>query len=270
MKTIYTIFLLALTHLCMHACAQEKNKAPWNGKKCVVVLTYDDAIDVDLDNAIPALDSVGLKATFFVTPYFDGFRKRIPEWKAAFKRGHEIASHTMFHPCTGNTPDRSWVKPDYDMSKYSVQKMKDELIMTNVFLKEIDGRSKRTFAYPCGDRTINGAYYYDSVKTEFISARGVHPDMPLIDKVDLSNVPSYVVNGQSGEELIELVKQAKEKNGLLVFLLHGVGGGHSLNVELSEHRKLLRYLKQNQKDIWVTTFIEMSEYILKVRKGSGH
>ena len=38
----------------------------WNGKQCAVVLTYDDAIDIDLDNVVPALDSVALKGTFYL------------------------------------------------------------------------------------------------------------------------------------------------------------------------------------------------------------
>ena len=38
--------------------ASAQNK-PWKGKKCAVVLTYDDGLDVHLTNAIPALDSLG-------------------------------------------------------------------------------------------------------------------------------------------------------------------------------------------------------------------
>ncbi len=38
----------------------------WNHRQCAVVLTYDDAIDVDLDHVVPALDSLGFKATFYL------------------------------------------------------------------------------------------------------------------------------------------------------------------------------------------------------------
>ena len=38
-------------------------------KQCAVVLTYDDAIDQQLDNAEPVQDSLGLKATFYITAY---------------------------------------------------------------------------------------------------------------------------------------------------------------------------------------------------------
>ena len=46
----------------------------WNGKKCTVVLTYDDALNVHLDNAIPLLDSFRLKGSFYLSGYFPGCR----------------------------------------------------------------------------------------------------------------------------------------------------------------------------------------------------
>lgn len=60
MKTI--CFLLALL---LPATFYAQTNNVWNGKKCAVVLTYDDAIDQHLDNAIPVLDSLGLKATLY-------------------------------------------------------------------------------------------------------------------------------------------------------------------------------------------------------------
>ncbi|MFV5683936.1 polysaccharide deacetylase family protein [Flavobacterium sp. GB2R13] len=36
----------------------------WNGKKCAVVLTYDDALNIHLDKVIPILNSFNFKATF--------------------------------------------------------------------------------------------------------------------------------------------------------------------------------------------------------------
>lgn len=48
---------------------------------------------------------------------------------------------------------------------------------------------------------------------------------------------------------------------MLVFLFHGVGGGHSLNVDLKAHRQLLRYLKANEKTIWVAPMVEVAAKI---------
>jgi len=222
----------------------------WNGKKCAVVLTYDDGLNIDLTNVIPALDSVGLKGTFYISDYFNGLNAQIPGWKKAATMGHELANHTIWHACEGGSVGREFVK-DYDLRFYTVKRMTDEIRGMNNILKAIDGKSKRTFAYPCGDQKIHDTAYIDPVKSELVAARGVRPEMQSIDKVDLYDICSYMINGQTGDQLIDMVKQARQKNALLVFLFHGVGGEHSLNVSLEAHGKLLRYLKQNQNDIWI-------------------
>ena len=84
------------------------SKRPWKNKKCAVVITYDDAINEHLDNAIPVLDSLGLKATFYLTAYSPACAKRLTEWRAVAARGHELGNHTLFHPCMGNMPGRSF------------------------------------------------------------------------------------------------------------------------------------------------------------------
>ncbi len=254
-KTILlSVFILA------HTLTFAQNSAVWNGKKCAVVLTYDDALAVHLDNVIPVLDSLGLKGTFYLSGYFPGFANNIPRWKSAAVNGHELANHTLFHPCIGNTPGREWVNPGNDLSKYTVKRMTDEMRMTNILLKTLDGQTARTFAYPCGDTKIGDVDYYKTVEGDFVAARGTTGEMKKITEINFNDIGSYAINGQSGEQLIELVKKAQVSNSLLVFLFHGVGGGHSLNVALAEHNKLVRYLKQNAANIWVAPFMEVANY----------
>ncbi len=243
-----------------YAFASAQDKAVWNGKKCAVVLTYDDALQVHLDNVIPVLDSAGLKGTFYLSGYFPGYVANISRWKAAADKGHELANHTLFHPCTGGIPGREWVNPANDLSKYTVKRMTDEMRMTNILLKTLDGQSARTFAYPCGDTKIGDVDYYKTVEGDFVAARGTKSEMKKISELNFADIGAYGINGQSGEQLIELVKKAQETNSVLVFLFHGVGGGHSLNVALPEHNKLVRYLKQHEADIWVTSFLDMARY----------
>ncbi|MFD2999366.1 polysaccharide deacetylase family protein [Pontibacter toksunensis] len=233
----------------------------WNKKQAAVVLTYDDALNVHLDNAIPALDSLGLKGTFYLTAAFPGFSQRIADWKKVAAKKHELANHTLFHPCDGSQPGRSFVTPEYDMSTYSLRRMTDEIKVTNSALQALDGKKERTFAYPCGDTKVGDVSYVDGIKGDFVAARGVHGEMVQPRTTNLYNVGSYVVNGQSGEELIALVKEAMKTNSMIVFLFHGVGGEHSLDVSLEAHRKLLRFLKENEKKIWNPTFIEAAKFI---------
>ena len=235
--------------------------ATWNTKQCAVVLTYDDAIDVDLDNVVPALDSAGLRGTFYLIGSARAVARRLPEWRRAAARGHELGNHSLMHPCDGSLPGRSFVGPENDLSKYTVSRAVREIRANNTLLAAIDGKQKRTFAYPCGDRQIEGVDFYGQLKADFVAARGVQPGLQTAAQVDLTNVRCYSINGQDGNYLLDLVRQAERSHTLLVFLFHGVGGGHGLNVSLAAHRQLVRYLRAHEKDIWIAPMVEVAEEI---------
>lgn len=234
---------------------------PWKGKKCAVVITYDDAIDQHLDNAVPLLDSLGLKATFYVTGFSASMQARLNEWKKLAENQHELGNHTLFHPCLGGMPGRDWVSPEIDMNRYTVARMQNEIKMTNLFLRAIDGKTSRTFAYTCGDMKIGEVSFIDDLKKDFVAARGVKSRMQKISDIDLYNVDCFGVNGESGDQMIEWVKKAMETNSLLVILFHGVGGGNPLNVSVEAHREVLEFIKKNEKDIWVAPMVETAEHI---------
>lgn len=102
-----------IAFICLLGCWHLIHAQDWNGKKSAVVLTYDDALKVHLDNAIPLLDSVGQKATFYLSGYFAGCRDRLNDWRKTVTKGDELGDHTLFHPCIGNQPGREWVSRDY-------------------------------------------------------------------------------------------------------------------------------------------------------------
>lgn len=260
-----TVFLILMAFV-VSGVAQEK--AIWNNRKCAVCLTYDDALNVHLDKVIPVLDSLGLKGTFYLPGYFQTVQERANDWKAVADRGHELGNHTLFHPCDGKLPNRSWVNPDYDLSNYTLSRLADEIKMANALLKIIDGKSKRTFAYPCGDMNVGNVSYVNMIKENFIAARSVEAKIEPINEIDLYNVGSYMIREQSGAELIDLVKTALKKKALIVFLFHGVGGEHNINVSLAAHNQLVKFLKQNEKDIWTTPLVEIAEYIHDYQKKS--
>jgi peptidoglycan/xylan/chitin deacetylase (PgdA/CDA1 family) len=75
-----------------------QNNGPWRGKQCAVVLTYDDALNVHLDKVIPALDSLDLKGTFYLSGFSPSFRTRVKDWSVVAQSGHELGNHTLYHP----------------------------------------------------------------------------------------------------------------------------------------------------------------------------
>src|SRR4029079_4312944 len=205
------ILIVSLINLIFIVTSTAQSDQPWNGKKCAVVLTYDDAINEHLDNAIPVLDSLGLKATFYVTAFSQSMQTRLSDWKKLAVNGHELANHTLYHPCVGGK-GREWVKPDYDMNKYTVQRMIDETRMTNVFLQAMDGKTKRTFAFTCGDMKIGDSSFMNAMKDDFVAARAVRNEMHKINEVDLYNTDCFLVNCQTGAEMIAWAKKAIETN----------------------------------------------------------
>lgn len=254
-------YILVFTVAVLVKFSSAQSTASWNGKECAVVLTYDDALNIDISNVLPALDSFGLKGTFYISDYFGGLRNQIPKWRKAAANGHELGNHTVFHPCLGNLPGRSFVSADYDLNHYSFRRIKDEINAMNTLLFAIDGKTERTFAYPCGDTKIRDTPYIDPLKPQFIAARGVQARMQELNTVNLYDIDCYTMNGQSGSEIIELVKKAMQTHTLLVFLFHGVGGEHSLNVSVAAHHDLLAFLKQHQKEIWIAPLIDVARYI---------
>jgi peptidoglycan/xylan/chitin deacetylase (PgdA/CDA1 family) len=245
---------------------QAQDQGAWNGRRCAVALTYDDALNTHLDHVIPLLDTLGFKGTFYLSGFFPGLRERVKDWIAAAREGHELGNHTLFHPCEGKAPGREWVSPEYDLNVYTVRRIVDEIRMANVLLETMDGMTARTFAYPCGDTKAGDSSYVDAVRGLCVGARGVEGKLQTIDSGDLYGIGAYMINGQSGDERIRLVKEAEAKGALCVFLFHGVGGEHSLNVSLDAHRMLLMYLKGHEQGIWVAPMRDLCALIKAKRR----
>ncbi|MBN8668668.1 MAG: polysaccharide deacetylase family protein [Chitinophagales bacterium] len=239
---------------------QAQFNQPWQGKKCAVVITYDDAIDQHLDNALPLLDSLGLKATFYVTAFSPSVQTRMEEWRGMAAKGHELGNHTLYHPCAGG-PGREWVPKEYDLSTYTLKQIVDETRMTNLFLQALDGKTERTFAYTCGDQKVEDSFFIEPLKKDFIAARGVRGEMHKIQDIDLYNTDCYMVNHHKAEQMIAWVEEAMRTNSMLVILFHGVGGGNGLDVSLPDHRQFLQYLKDHEKDIYIAPMVDVAKHI---------
>jgi peptidoglycan-N-acetylglucosamine deacetylase len=203
-------YLLLLPAVFYFALGYSQFNPAWQGKKAAVVLTYDDAINEHLDNAVPVLDSLGLKATFYITAFSTSMQTRLNDWKNLAAKGYELGNHTLYHPCMGGA-GREWVSKDYDLNNYSVKRMVDETRMTNLFLQSLDGKTKRTFAFTCGDMKVGDSSFIDGMKKDFVAARAVRNEMHKINEVDLYNTDCYVVNNHSFEQMKEWVDKDGNK-----------------------------------------------------------
>jgi sialate O-acetylesterase len=260
-KVLFIILFLLITGI------KQSYSQKWNGKQCAVVLTYDDATNSQLDNVIPLLDSLGLKATFFLPGQAKTLQTRLKEWRQAASKGHELGNHTLFHPCHGKSKKRKWIKPDYDLDNYSIKRYMNEIKVHNAFLHAIDGQTKRTFAYTCGDKEVDNQNVIPLLKKYFIAARGVERGLNYMNNLDLYNLKIFGSHGKiTGDDLIEQVKKAKEKGALLIFLFHDVDNKGTLFTDPQTHRELVKYLAEHQNNIWVAPLREVIEYYNSTQK----
>ncbi len=234
----------------------------WPGQaKAAIVLTYDDTLNSHLDHAIPQLNKQQLTGTFYISGARDELASRMAEWQQAANEGHELANHTLFHPCQKSKPGRDWVIPDRNMDAYSVNQFIRELKVANTLLQALDGETQRTFAYTCGDTEINGTSIVNQLKPLFLGARAITEDGLNNPKdMDFYRIRSQSSDNKTGQQLIAMAQAAQQKNQLMVFLFHGVGDDY-LITDNKAHQTLLSYLKQHKSEYWVTTMKEALNFV---------
>lgn len=250
-----------------------QTKMTGNSKRAIICLTYDDGLETQLTTVLPQLDSIGFKATFFL-PSIQGSSQSVvigqtPEavlgWTNAAKHGHELANHTLFHPCPENI---GWDK-SVAINNYTIDRLITEVHTQNILLSLLDNVQKqRAFAFPCGNAFIGDIDYPKVLKEKglitFARAGGdsnsVITDFKHLDKI---KVPSWHVwTGTSLQQLISFAEKVKKSGGMGIYQFHGVGG-NIFSITPETHKAFLKYLKEHQDDYWITTFSEAMEYVSK-------
>ena len=253
----------------------------------LVSLTFDDGLDVHLDAAMPMLEAHGMRGTFYVSPGAEPFANRSEEWIAASRRGHELGNHTVFHPGVSSKP---WVTEGIALDTYCLDRMRLELLAANRILRMLDGRESRSFAFPCSnpnlgkpglprrlltrfglDRTRLMGFvdrhhldigsrlidYTPLVRDIFPSARcgGVAvQDMPARPG-DWHRVRGIDGDGKDFASLGAALDVAIARKAWIVYVFHGVGGGHHLSVDRIVLEALLARLA-SEPSVRVLPFVE--------------
>ncbi|WP_137172521.1 polysaccharide deacetylase family protein [Massilia sp. HP4] len=232
------------------------------GARAAVSLAYDDALDSQLDNAIPALDRHGIKGTFYLQLSSPPVAARMQDWRAAAANGHELGNHSLFHQCSGAGPGRDWVEPHRDLDTTTREQMRDQVLLGNTMLAAIDGRHERTYTAPCFDVKAVGGDYLPPLHAHFVAIKaGNGPAIPAsMAAVDPFRVTSHAPVGASGAELIAQVKQAGERGTMIAFTFHGIGGDH-LSVSSQAHEELLRFLAAHREQYWTDTFLNIMKHV---------
>ncbi len=244
--------------------AQAKNFHWPDGKTMGLSFTWDDARESQPTIGLQILDKYGVKATFYVLPL--AVEKQLEGWKKVVKSGHEIANHSLNHPCSGNF---LWARKNA-LEDYSISKMEVELLAANTKVKSLLGVEMTEFAYPCGQTFVGREQktesYVPVISKNFHSGRTWLDEAPNDPSYcDLAQLTGMEMDGKSFEEILKLIESARKTKSWLVLAGHEINknGPQTTKTEMLE--KLFKYLKTSGKDIWVAPVGEISTYVLKQR-----
>lgn len=256
---------ISISHL---GSAQDRPRFAWpEGKKAALSLTWDDARLSQPDVGRALLDKYGIKATFFVVP--SAVERKLDAWKATVASGHEIANHSVLHPCSGNFP---WARQKA-LEDYTLDKMRLELRDANRRIRELLGVNMETFAYPCGQkfvgRGVRTQSYVPVIAGEFLAGRGWMDEAPNDPEYcDLAQLTGIEMDGKDFKEIEPILKEAAKNGSWVVLGGHEMGKKGRQTTRLSMLERLLKHLKKRDSDIWVDTMGNVAKYV-RARRPAG-
>ena len=227
-------------------------------------LSYDDGLSNHLDVAAPALESVGLRGTFYPHITAKDFQSRADEWVKLAGNGHELGYHMVFHPCL----DRHALHPDYNLANYTATRWESEADLANWVLTRLDGGLRRTFGNTCWDNWLGPAENRTCLESllpkRFFAARGELSEAP----VDPHSFNPYNLGTFSGDsytfsELRDIIKEGVLGGKWLIITFHCVGDHYQLYIDQREHDKLLMWLRDQVNVIWTKPIGDVAEYLMQ-------
>ena len=231
-----------------------------NGAKAAVSLTYDDALDSQLDHGVASLTAAGMKATFFLTR--DNIGERTKDWVKVARMGHEMANHTVTHPCG---------LQGYTAASYA----RKELIPMEAYLDKHFGHTgPHIFAYPCsvtdlgpGDANAQFARFEATLKTVGLrAARACDEDAP--------NSPAYArarpyalrasattYDRDDPQLAIDYVKDAMKRGYWAILVFHDISKRRTGlgETSIASHETILNWL--GEQPIWCAPMGQVLDHL---------
>ena len=230
------------------------------GKKIALSLSFDDARNSQVEGGTALLDKYGVKATFYVVP--SAVEKKLEGWKKAVASGHEIANHSLTHPCSGNF---IWSR-NKAIEEYSLEKMRQELMQSNQRIKELLGVTPVSFAYPCGQtfvgRGVDTRSYVPVVASLFTSGRtwlNEAPNDPTY--ADFAQLTGIESDGKDFAQILPVLEEAKKNNLWVVLAGHEMNKSGNQTTRLEMLEKLMQYANDPKNEIWLAPVGTVAKYV---------
>ena len=253
----------------MPGSAEGKTPFRWpEGKRAAISLSFDDARLSQPDVGLALLDKLGVKATFFVTPANVG--ERLEGWKKIVASGHEVANHSLSHPCSGNF----LFSRANALEGYTLERMAKDLDGGNAEIERLLGVKAKTFAYPCGQKFVGRGRevrsYVPLAAERFLVARG-YLDEAANDPAffDMAQAAGTGFDDMDFPQMKQLVSKAAEEGRWIIFVGHEIGPKGFQVTDTAALEALCKYAKDPANGIWIDTVGNIGRYIQQQRGKSG-
>ncbi|XOV93581.1 MAG: polysaccharide deacetylase family protein [Bacteroidota bacterium] len=262
MKKIVTLISLAFVMVPLSKSLAQDFTWP-EGKQMAISFTWDDGRSSQVEVGTPILNKYGIKATFYVVP--SAVERSLDGWKQAVADGHEIANHTMTHPCSGNF---LWAR-EKALEEMDLEDIRKQMVDCNARIKELLGVEATEFAYPCGQTYVGRGEgtqsYVPVVAQEFVSGRTWLDEAPNDPAYcDMAQLTGVEMDGKDFNEILSFIEVARKDGLWLVLAGHDIGPKGRQTTEVKMLNKLFKYLNENE-DIWVAPVGDISKYVVEHR-----
>ena len=234
------------------------------GRTMALSLSFDDGRASQVLVGTPLFARHKARATFYVTP--GSVEPRLAEWKQAVADGHEIGSHSVRHPCSGNFP---WSR-DRALEDYTTGQMKAELKDAQRQLERLLGVNPVSFAYPCGQTYVGRGRsvksYVPLVAELHQSGRGWLDEAPN-DPVycDMAQWTGMEMDGKEFPEILPVIEQARKQGQWLILAGHEIGVRGRQLTRVSMLEELLKMASDPAQGIWLAPVGEVADHVLANR-----
>ena len=203
-----------------------------------LALTFDDNSIENWHDHLPLLDSLNIKATFYISHYHTFNKQQKALLKEIEKRGHEIAFHTATH---ANLPK--------EVTKNGMAATEEKEIQKDLKLMRADGYNPTDFAYPFGSYTsqLNTCLLRTFKSVRALSNKQNY-NLSLVKGAGDGKV-LYGANVDNNSRLKEdgiasLMDKAREHRDCLVMVAHQINSKGKLQIS----RERLQYIARLAKE----------------------
>ncbi len=230
MKTNSILALLVFIFLGLMNYGCKKNNLPKNIlPNGMIALSFDDRYVDNWYNYLPLLDSLDIKATFYISGYHTLTVAQKQKLRVIESHGNEIAYHTTNHT--------NLLK---DYTRNGIQSVLKSEIQPDLLLMKADGFDVVNFAYPYGQHDTN----LDNILlTYFKSVRAVcntkNYSKAIVNRTGASQVfYSPRIDSKSNikeEEIRGLLQIAKDRHTCVMLYTHAINSPDN-NFQISLER----------------------------------